>query len=69
MRIAITQDFVEFAYSLFGVARQKRGNNDFEIKGKVYAFDSTTVDLCLSVFWWAKFRKNNGELKSTLFMI
>ena len=63
MRIAITQDFVEFAYSLFGVARQKRGNNDFEIKGKVYAFDSTTVDLCLSVFWWAKFRKNKGGVK------
>jgi len=35
---------------LIDVARQKRGNNDFEIKGKVYAFDSTTIDLCLSVF-------------------
>ena len=44
--------FEEFAYYLIDVARQKRSNNDFEIKGKVYAFDSTTIDLCLSVFWW-----------------
>jgi len=55
--------FEEFAYYLIGVARQKLENNDFEIKGKVYAFDSTTVDLCLSVFWRAKFRKNKGGVK------
>jgi hypothetical protein len=35
--------FEEFAYYLIGVARQKLENNDFEIKGKVYAFDSTTT--------------------------
>ncbi|MDM1384657.1 IS4 family transposase, partial [Myroides marinus] len=29
----------------------------------VYAFDSTTIDLCLSVFWWAKFRKKKGGIK------
>jgi hypothetical protein len=55
--------FEEFAYYLIDVARQKRSNNDFEIKGKVYAFDSTTIDLCLSVFWWAKFRKHKGGIK------
>lgn len=55
--------FEEFAYYLIDVARQKRINNDFEIKGKVYAFDSTTIDLCLSVFWWAKFRKHKGGIK------
>jgi len=33
------------------------------VKGKVYAFDSTTIDLCLSVFWWAKFRKAKGGIK------
>jgi hypothetical protein len=44
--------FEEYAYYLIDVARQKRSNNDFEIKGKVYAFDSITIDLCLSVFWW-----------------
>jgi hypothetical protein len=43
-------------------------NDDFEIKGKVYAFDSTTIDLCLNVFWWAKFRKAKGGIKMhTLF--
>ena len=36
---------------------------DFEIKGKVYAFDSSTIDLCLNIFWWAKFRKNKGGIK------
>ncbi len=28
-----------------------------------YAFDSTTTDLCLAVFWWAKFRKKKGGVK------
>jgi transposase len=28
-----------------------------------YAFDSTTIDLCLSLFWWAKFRKKKGGVK------
>ncbi|WP_371823828.1 IS4 family transposase, partial [Lentimicrobium sp. L6] len=29
----------------------------------MYAFDSSTIDLCLSVFWWAKFRKNKGGIE------
>ena len=29
----------------------------------VYAFDSSTVDLCLSVFWWAKFRRTKAAIK------
>lgn len=29
----------------------------------VYAFDSTIIDLCLAVFWWAKFRKKKGGIK------
>lgn len=31
--------------------------------GNVYALDSTTIDLCLSVFWWAEFRKHKGGIK------
>lgn len=31
--------------------------------GNVYAFDSSTIDLCLSVFWWAEFRKHKGGVK------
>ena len=52
--------FEEFAYHMIDIARRKLANDDFEIKGKVYAFDSTTIDLCLSVFWWAKFRKTKA---------
>lgn len=60
--------FEEFAYCLIAIARKNRANDDFQIKGQVYAFDSTTIDLCLSVFWWAKFRKHKGGIKlHTLF--
>lgn len=60
--------FEEFAYCLIDIARRKRSNDDFAVKGKVYAFDSSTIDLCLSVFWWAKFRKAKGGIKlHTLF--
>jgi hypothetical protein len=36
---------------------------DVKLKGKIYALDSTTVDLCLSVFWWAKFRTTKAAVK------
>jgi hypothetical protein len=55
--------FEDFAYHLITIARKKRTNKDFEIKGKVYAFDSSTIDLCLSVFWWATFRKKKAGIK------
>jgi hypothetical protein len=55
--------FEDFAYYLIDQARRKNANTNFEIKGKVYAFDSTTIDLCLNVFWWAKYRKTKGGIK------
>ena len=62
--------FEEYAYHLIDIARKDRANDDFQIDGQVYAFDSTTIDLCLSVFWWARFRKNKGGIKlHTLFDI
>ena len=62
--------FEEFAHCLIDIARRKRSDDDFVVKGKVYAFDSSTIDLCLSVFWWAKFRKAKGGIKlHTLFDI
>jgi len=62
--------FEDYAFYLIDIARKKRSNNDFEIKGKVYAFDSSTIDLCLNVFWWAKFRKAKAGIKiHTLFDI
>ncbi|MGV8878655.1 MAG: hypothetical protein ACOH2A_06450 [Sphingobacteriaceae bacterium] len=62
--------FEDFACHLINIARNKRANEDFKMKGKVYAFDSTTVDLFLNVFWWARFRKTKGGIKiHTLFDI
>lgn len=55
--------FEEYAYYLVNEARQKRASHIFKLGGNVYAFDSTTIDLCLSVFWWAKFRKKKGGVK------
>ena len=55
--------FEEFAYRMIDIARKKRINKDFEIDGQVYAFDSTTIDLCLRVFWWAKFRHTKAAIK------
>ena len=37
--------------------------NKFKINEKVYLLDTTTIDLCLSVFPWAKFRKSKGAVK------
>lgn len=62
--------FEEFSIHLIDLARKKLQNNIFEIEGKIYAFDSTTIDLCLSVFWWAKFRKTKAGIKiHTLFEV
>ena len=55
--------FEDFAYHMINLAQKKLKNDDFEIKGKIYAFDSSTIDLCLSVFWWAKFRKTKAGIK------
>jgi hypothetical protein len=56
--------FEEFAFYMMSQAREKRAENIFKLGGKVYAFDSTTIPLCLSVFWWAKFRKKKGAVKA-----
>ncbi len=55
--------FEEFAYFLVNEARKKRATDIFKLNENVYAFDFTTIDLCLSVFWWAKFRKQKGGIK------
>jgi CYTH domain-containing protein len=58
--------FADYAYTIIDQARKVCiDNSDFEVKvnGNVYAVDSTTIDLCLNVFWWAKFRKHKGAVK------
>ncbi|ENI5845956.1 IS4 family transposase [Flavobacterium psychrophilum] len=62
--------FEEFANHLILIAQDKKSNDAFEIKGNIYAFDSSTIDLCLSVFCWAHFRKTKAGIKlHTLFDI
>lgn len=45
----------EFAYYMIDLAQSKRLDREFVLRGKFYAFDSTTIDLCLSLFQWAFF--------------
>jgi hypothetical protein len=59
--------YCEYAQYLIGYARKLyKGNNEFlaELDATVYAFDSTTIDLCLNLFPWAKFRKKKGAIKA-----
>jgi hypothetical protein len=57
--------YAEFAHSLINTARRLYAGDDFgvELDQTVYALDSTTIDLCLSVFPWAKFKKTKGAIK------
>lgn len=56
--------FENFAFFMMEQARKKQATDIFKLKGHVYAFDSTTIPLCLSIFWWAKFRKKKGGIKA-----
>ena len=57
--------YADFAQALINTARRLYINDDFgvELKNTVYALDSTTIDLCLSLFPWAIFRKRKGTIK------
>lgn len=55
--------FEEFAYVMINLAQSKRIDREFELHGKFYAFDSTTIDLCMSLFEWAHFRKTKAGIK------
>jgi len=57
--------YADFAQVLINIARPLYANEDFglDLKQTVYALDSTTIDLCLSLFPWARFRKRKGAVK------
>ena len=55
--------FEEFAYYMVEQAPTLRVTKIFNLVGNIYAFDSTTIELCLAVFCWAKFRKKKGGIK------
>ena len=57
--------FADFAHVLIGQATELYGNEDMGIRLRdaAYALDSTTIDLCLSLFPWAKFRRTKAAIK------
>jgi len=57
--------YADFAQVLISIARELYANDDFavELDETVYALDSSTIDLCLSLFPWARFRKRKGAIK------
>ena len=56
--------FEDFAFYMMKEACEKRATNLLDIRGKKYAFDSTTIPLCLSTFPWARFRRKKGGVKA-----
>jgi len=55
--------FEEFAFYMVAKAQAKRITKEFELHGKFYAIDSTTIDLCMAVFRWAEFRSTKSGIK------
>jgi hypothetical protein len=57
--------YADLAQSLIPTARKLYLNDDFalDLENTVYALDATTIDLCLSMFPWANFRKSKGAIK------
>lgn len=55
--------FEDLAFHMISEARKKRVNDIFKLNGNVYAFDSTTIDLCLKLFPWANFSTYKGGIK------
>ena len=57
--------YADFAMSLIQIARKLYASDQFavELEQTAYALDTTTIDLCLSVFPWARFRKAKAAIK------
>jgi hypothetical protein len=57
--------YADFAQSLIEIARPLYAESDLalDLRGTVYALDSTTIDLCLDLFPWASFRRAKGAVK------
>ena len=57
--------YADFAQTLITIARQLYIGDRFaiDLQSTVYALDSTMIDLCLSLFPWAKYRKRDGAVK------
>lgn len=58
------QMFEQVFHALYAqVAARSVGKKKFRFKGKLFSLDSTVIDLCLSMYDWAKFRRSKGAVK------
>lgn len=57
--------YADFAHHLIGIARKLYQKEPLavELQNTVYALDATTIDLCLSIFPWARFRETKGAVR------
>ena len=57
--------YADLAQHLIGIARPLYAAEPFgvELNAAVYAFDASTIDLCLTVFAWVPFRSTKGAIK------
>ena len=55
--------FEEFSFYMVSIAQSKRITKEFELHGRFYAIDSTTIDLCMAVFRWAEFRSTKSGIR------
>ncbi len=57
--------YADFAQVLIGIARPLYARDPIgvDLDQSLYALDSTTIDLCLTLFGWAKFRRHKAAVK------
>lgn len=55
--------YEKYAYHMVKLAQGKRIGKAFELQGQFYALDSTTINLCMSLFDWAKFKSTKSGIK------
>ncbi|MGA9577680.1 MAG: IS4 family transposase [Terrimicrobiaceae bacterium] len=60
--------FEEVFFQLLGRCRSIAAPKPFRFKNKLYSLDATVIDLCLSIFDWAKFRRTKGAIKLHLLL-
>jgi hypothetical protein len=63
------QLYEKLFYHLLGICKSQFGNkHKFHFKNKLLSFDASTIELCLSTFDWAKFRRAKGAIKLHLLL-
>jgi hypothetical protein len=55
--------YQDLFYTMLGKLHGKRGRHKFEFKNPLYSVDASTIDLCLDLFPWARFRRAKAGIK------